>query len=304
MRRIISLVAPLVGVLIALPFVPLGPVGSWVASAHPGAHPPSPPTHDYNTATVGTQPPTAAVLANPTGRLLASLRLSTMTIVPLEELQAILPAGFTANPLPPPNAPGLAGMGLLFDFQGQCDHFAAGTSSPASGLYALHIARNTALGRNELLNLAAEFSDDSFINCHRALLGPGGSRRADVELEVQEKGGQLQLKFEVEDEAIGLRVDVRAEGPATIIGRGHADPAGSPLRTLENGMFANPAHRFSIMSDSLVVPTTTTNFTLKAGNDGDGGLGRLRLPGGTVKIVGLGPTFTLQRSFENFLQPE
>ena len=61
MRRIISLA----GVLAVVPLVQLGPFHPAVAVAHPGPHPPSPPTHDYDTENPGTQGPTSPVLANP-----------------------------------------------------------------------------------------------------------------------------------------------------------------------------------------------------------------------------------------------
>ena len=123
MRGITALKVVVAVVLTGL--APVAFVRPSIVVAHPGPHLPSPPTHDYDTATPGTQPPTAPVLANPTGRLFSLLRLAVTTIVPLEDLQRILPPGYTANPLPAPNPPGLAGMGLGFDFQAQCDRAGA-----------------------------------------------------------------------------------------------------------------------------------------------------------------------------------
>lgn len=181
-------------------------------------------------------------------------------MVPLEDLQRILPPGFTANPLPAPNPPGLAGMGLTFDFLAQCDRTGAAPSGSAPWMCVAHLARNTALARNELLILAAEVADESFLNCHQAVLGPGGSRLADLEAEVRQKDGQLRMQYKVEDEAIGLRIKVRAEGPAAFSARNHADPAAAPIRTLDQGLFANPAHRFSSMTDAVAIPITDRNF--------------------------------------------
>ena len=312
MRRMISLAVPLVAVLIALPFVTLGPLVSRVVSAHPGPHLPSPPSHDYDTATPGIQGPTSPVLANPTGRLFSAARLSVTTIVPLEDLQRILPPGYSANPLPAPNPPGVAGMGLGFDFQAQCDRTGAAPSGSAPWMFALHLARNTALARNELLVLAAEVADESFLDCHQAVFGAGGSRLAELDANVRQKDGQLRVQYEVKDKAIGLDIKVRAEGPAAFTARSaHADPAPAALRTLDQGLFANPAQRFSIMADAVGIPVTERNFRLTLGHDTDGDddaddgtLGSIGLPGGRVRVVGVMPTFVFQRWFENFFQPE
>lgn len=306
MRRTLSLAAFSAAVMGAM----LGFLGPWAVSAHPGPHVPSPPSHDYDTVMPGIQGPTSPVLTNPTGRLFSASRLSVSTIVPLEDLQRILPPGYNANPLPAPNPPGLAGIGLGFDFQAQCDRAGAAPSGSAPWMFALHVARNTALARNEVLVLAAEVADESFLNCHQAVFGTGGSRLAEVEAEIRQKHGQLRINFEVEDEEIGLHIKVRAEGPAAFNARSnHADAAPSALRTLDQGLFANPAQRFSIMADAVGVPITDRNFRLTLGSnrddDGDAGtLGSIGLPGGRVRVVGLMPNFTFQRWFENFLQPE
>jgi hypothetical protein len=306
MRRMLSLAAISAVVL----GVVLGSGGPWAVSAHPGPHVPSPPSHDYDTVIPGIQGPSSSVLANPTGRLFSAARLSVTTIVPLEDLQRILPPGYTANPLPAPNAPGLAGMGLGFDFQAQCDRAGAAPSGSAPWMFALHLARNTALARNEVLVLAAEVADESFLNCHQAVFGTGGSRLAKLEAEVRQKHGQLRIDYQVEDEEIGLHIKVRAEGPAAFSARNnHADAAPSAIRTLDQGLFANPAQRFSIMADAVGVPITDRNFrlTLRRDRDDDGDdgtLGSIGLPGGRVRVVGLMPNFTFQRWFENFFQPE
>jgi hypothetical protein len=275
MRRMLSLAVIGAAVLGAL----LGSVGRWTVSAHPGPHVPSPPSHDYDTAIPGIQGPTSPVLANPAGRLFSTTRLNVTTMVPLEDLQRILPPGFTANPLPPPNPSGLAGLGLTFDSFAQCDRTGAAPSGSAPWMSVAHLARNTALARNELLILAAEVADESFLNCHQAVLGPGGSRLADLEAEVREKDGQLHIQYEVKDKAIGLRIKVRAEGPAAFSARNsHSDPALAPLRTLDQGLFANPTHRFSVMADAVGIPITdristspcdtTETMTLTAPLDG------------------------------------
>jgi hypothetical protein len=309
MRHTTSLTVIAAVVLMALPIVQVSPLRrATVIFAHPAPHPASPPTYDYDTTTAGIQPPTSLVLANPTGRVFSAFKVSAMAIVPLAEVQAMLPPGFIANALAPPNPPDVAGIGLSFDFQSRCEHLGHGIGGPASGLYVLHTARNTAWNRNEVVVLAAELSDSSFVNCLNGVWGPGSSRLATVDVAAEEKHGKLQLTFKVKDETIGLEVNVRAEGPSAIMARGpHADPVPAPIRPFQNGLFPNPAHRYSIMSDAAVVPATSSTLRLKIGNDesdDSDSRGRLHLPGGALTIIGLGPTFNLVRSFENFFQLE
>jgi hypothetical protein len=300
MRRSLALAAAGLVTLTALLW--LGPVPRSILIAHPGPHPPAPPTYDYDTALPGTQGPTALVLSNPTGRFLQSLRLAVNAIVPTEDLQAILPAGFTASMLPPPNAPGQSAVGLLFDFQGRCEHIAGGTvSGPASGVFAVHTAFNMGLARNELLILASEFSDPSYVDCVNANWGPGSARLAEVKVRTREdESGRLRLTFDVKDKDIDLRLKTDARANAPIVARGfHADPAGVPQRSLDEGLFANAAYRFSVMADNLVVPAADAKAKLNAG-DGD----MLGLPGGRVRVIGIGPNVTFFRWYELFYQPE
>jgi hypothetical protein len=275
-----------------MPFTPVG-MRSSIVSAHPGAHPAAVlPTYDYDTVTPHTQPPTAPVLANPTGRILSTLGLAFSVYVPLAELQAILPPGFTATPAPPPLPADVAGINLQYSFHQQFALTAGGVSAPAAGLSAYHFARNTALNRLESVALAVEQSDGSFVDCQRAMLGPNGSRVAEVKAEAKQKRGQLQLKFDVEDEEIGLWIRVWVEGSSALVARGnHSDPVAVASRTLDGGMLANPAQRWSVMSDQLLVPIADKNFRLTVGGRGAIPQGQLGLPGGAVTVVSVDPTF-------------
>src|SRR5712691_6397417 len=167
-RRIVPLVLVAAVVLIAIFIVLFGPVSLPIVRAHPGVHPPSPPTYDYDTSTPSTQPPTSPLLSNPTARVVQMLRLNIGAIVPWAQLQAILPAGFTATEFPAPGS-GQALMPLVFDFQVRCERFGVipGFGSAAS-FAALHTAYNTALNRNELLVLAIELSEASNVECFNA----------------------------------------------------------------------------------------------------------------------------------------
>jgi len=175
------------------------------------------------------------------------------------------------------------------------------------------------LNRNELLALAIEFSDASQVNCLNAVYGDGSSHVADVETEIRERAGQLQMKFDVRDRKIGLHVTVQAEGPAAIVNRGMADPAGVPLRGLNAGIAANGALNFAQQFDALVVPVTAANITLNVGqkhphhHHADGGnddqsdrgsRNLLHLPGGSLPTVSIGPSFQFQRNYETFFAPQ
>jgi hypothetical protein len=307
MRRKISLAVTIAAALTALTALPFTPAGlrSSVVSAHPGPHPAAVlPTYDYDTVAPGAQPPTAPELANPTGRILSNLGLAFTVYVPLAELQAILPPGFAATPAQPPVSPDLAGLGFQYTFHHQCAHATAGVSAPAAGLSVYHFARNTVLNRIESLALAVEQSDESFVDCQQALLGPNGSRVADVEAQATQKRDQLHLKFDVADKDIGLWIRVRAEGPSALVARGnHADPVVVSSRTLDGGVQPNPAQRWSVMSDQLFIPATAMNFRLEVGGRRKIPAGLLGLPGGAVTVVSVDPTFRFNR-FENFYQPE
>jgi hypothetical protein len=271
--------------------------------AHPGVHPPSPPTYDYDTATPGTQPPTSPLLAGSTARIFETLTLTVSATVPLLDLQAIMPDGFNATALPsPPNPAGLAAIALRFRFQTRIEHLGQ-TFGPASGLSVFHVGRNNMANRNELLSLANVSSDAGVVDASNSFSGPGSTRLGDVQVEIDEKTEeadangtqrQLRVKFEVEDETIGLDVKAEADGPAAINVRNHGDPFGFLLRPL-TGTFANPAQRTATQGD---VVTFAGNPRLLAEG------GQLALPGGRLTILEIGNTVTFTRWFETFIRPE
>ena len=150
-------------------------------------HPPSLPTYDYDTTTPDrAERPTSPLLANPTARDAGMFRLDVPALVPVAQLQAILPAGFNATEFPAPGS-GRALLPLLFLFQERCERFAQPSGFGSfSGLSVVHTAHNSVMNRNEILVLAAEFSEASNVDCFNAAFGPGSARLADVEVEVEE----------------------------------------------------------------------------------------------------------------------
>ena len=122
---------------------------------------------------------------------------------------------------------------------------------------------------------------------------------AEVKAEIEEEEGQIRLKFEVEDEAIGLDVEVRGEGrSADIVQRFHVDPQVVAFRSLNNGLSPNPSFRLAVQQDRSQIAVTDSNLKLR------GAGGQVRLPGGSLTLVGLGPTFNIVRWQEIFTKPE
>jgi hypothetical protein len=137
------------------------------------------------------------------------------------------------------------------------------------------------------------------VDAINAANGPGSSRVAGVEVEIEEKEGQIRLRFEVEDEAIGLNLKVMGEGrSADIVQRFHVDPQVVAFRSLNNGLSPNPSFRLAVQQDRSQIAVTASNLKLT------GAGGQLRLPGGSLTLVGLGPTFNIVRWQEIFTKPE
>jgi len=152
MRRIILSTAVAALALVVIPIVQFDLDHTSVVVAHPGPHPPSPPTYDYDTVTFGTQPPTSPWLAGAEAHHLWTLRLNFNVFVPLAELQAILPAGFTATETA--HGSGLAAVFLYFNLQERIERVGLGTFGPGSSLSVGCLAGNMALNRLENLYLA------------------------------------------------------------------------------------------------------------------------------------------------------
>ncbi len=298
MRQILFFTVVVPAILVVVSIVQFGPLRPLVVGAHPGVHPPSPPSYDYNTDIPGTQPPTSPLLANPATQTLRTFQLTVSSVlVPLGELNAILPPGFNAIE----SSPGSDTASLILDFifQERFERIGIGTFGPASGLQVRASVLNITLNRQETVLLAQEYSDPAFVTAINAANGPGSSRVAGVEVEMEEKKGQIRLTFDVEDEAIGLNVEVRGEGrSADIVQRFHVDPQVVAFRSLNNGLSPNLSYRLAVQQERSQVTVTDSNLELRAAG------GQLRLPGGSLTLVGLGPTFNIVRWQEIFTKPE
>jgi hypothetical protein len=227
-----------------------------------------PPTYDYNAATPGVQPPTSPLVANPATHQLRTHQLAVPVLVPLAEVQAVLPSGFNAVESAPGS--GTATVTLVFIYQQRFERIGNGTFGPAWGLQVSLTALNTNVepDRLEAILPALELSDAAVVDATNAAFGPGSSRLAETKVDIKEEGGRLRFRFHVVDKAIGLNVKVSAEGPAAIVTRGRFDPAPVPSRTVDNGRAPNPPSRNAAQFDSSAVPTSDADLDLDVAGDG------------------------------------
>ena len=292
-----SVVASTVAVLLGFMPVLLG-------SSQVGAQGPTPtgspaPTYDYNDAAPGTQPPTSTLpgglLENYESRTLRSHRLVVQVLVPLAEVQALLPPGYLATASA--SFPATAVVNLNCEYQLRAEQPGVGSFGPASGLLVgLPAAQNTNLGRSEALILAAFLNDQSTVEVWNSTFGPGVTRLAKTEVAIEEKGGKLRITCNVEEESLGFRLRWGAEAPAALVNRTKADPAAGFTRFL-NGLTPGPAFRTASQVDNVVPPAASANVTVETKD------GKLHLPGGNLTLAGVvGVNFL--RNLENFAKLE
>jgi hypothetical protein len=258
-----------------------------------------PPTYDYNSAAPGVQPPTSPLLANPAARELRTHQLGVSVLVPLAEMQAVLPPGFTAVESAPGS--GMATVGMGFIYQARFEQTGAGTFGPVSGTTVIHTARNTNADppRLEAVFLALELSDPAAVAAANAVFGPGSSRLARTKVDIKEEGGRLRLRFHVVDEALGFNVKVSAEGPAHVVTRSQSDPVPVPWRFLNNGGVPNPPLRAAFQGDINTIPSAAADVDVSVVGR------RLRLPGGgRLTVMGVGPSVSFWRWVEVVTRPE
>jgi hypothetical protein len=255
-----------------------------------------PPTYDYDTLTPGTQPPQSPLLDGYTYRSVRTYQVAIPVVVPLAELQAVLPSGFVAVASPSGSATAAVTLNLFLDQRFQP---AAGgpTYGPTSALLvtATVLNNNLATPRMEIVFPAFEASAD--IDRLNEAFGPGAARLAKVEAEIEEKKGRLHFSFDLSDAEIGFKLKAEAESPAAINNRSVSDPVGLAFRTL-NGTVPNPAFRASSQSDTLSVPAAAAGVKLSAPGRS------LQLQTGRLSILGLGANVTFSRNVEFVLKFE
>ena len=253
-----------------------------------------PPTYDYDATVPGTQPPKSPLVAGYDYRSVRTYQVTIPVLVPLAQLQAIMPAGFSALP----SAPGAntATLSLAFFLDQRFERTSVNQSyGPVSALLVSTTARNDIAGRNEIVFPAFEASGE--IAALNASFGPGSARLADVKVAIEQQNGMMRFSFDINDPGLGFKIRAEAESPAAINNRTMSDPVLLPFRTF-NGRTPNNAFWAASQSDTLAVPTAAANVKLHATGN------RLRFPAGTLSIVGLGPTVTFSRNVEFILKFE
>jgi hypothetical protein len=249
-----------------------------------------PPAHDYDPTTSGVQGPTSPLLAAPDGRYFRGHQLAIGLLVPLAELQALLPDGFEA--LPSAAGADTSLVGLTFVYQQRSVHADGSLLGPISELLVGATVQNTLLGRQESLFLTAVVNDRAVVAAFNEQFGPGSHRYGDVAVLIEEAAGSLRFTFDVADPALGSHLRVAASGPAGLSNRLRFDPQPLPFRFLNGDGRAGPASRAASQSDGQTVPTAMANVQVTA-NDGT-----LRLPSGSLTIGGVGPNVGMGRWLE------
>jgi hypothetical protein len=245
-----------------------------------------PSTYDYDADTPGVQGPTFPLFANSFTRFFRPISVNVPVLVPAADLQAALPSGFNAV-----SDAGRSTISAFFSFQVTDAEQAPAT--PYHTLVLLTVATNTHLNRRETLVLARFNSTQESVDAQNLATG-GGVRRADFEWEVGQKGGELSILVAIEAED-GLALHVAARGFAQIDQRVKFDPNPSPFRFVDAGV-ALGSFRLASMFDQRVVPSDPTNVGVSAKD------GRLKLPGGgSLIVLGVGPTFIFSKSQEVWL---
>jgi hypothetical protein len=246
-----------------------------------------PSTYDYDADTPGVQGPTFPLFANSFTRFFRPISVNVPVLVPSADLQAALPSGFIAVS----DAAGRSTISVLVSFQVTDAEQAPAT--PYHTLVLLTAVTNTHLNRRETLVLARFNSTQESVDAQNLATG-GGVKRADFEWDVGQKGGELSILVAIEAED-GLALHVAARGSAQIDQRVKFDPNPSPFRFVDAGV-ALGSFRIASLFDQRVVTSNPTNVEVSAKD------GRLELPGGgSLTVLGVGPTFIFSKSQEVWL---
>ena len=242
-----------------------------------------PPTYDFDPAVPGVQGPTSPLLANPFTHFFRAISVNVPVLVPATELQAALPPGFNALA----DVLGRASINALFSYM-----VTDAEQTPVKPYRTLVLqvgARNTTLNRNEVLVLGSFSSTQESVDAQNLTVG-SGAWLADFEWEISDKGGDLEIRVEIESEEFGLGLSVAAKGPAEMNQRIRFDPNPLPFRWVDAGVALNSFWVGSTF-DQLAVASTPTNIEVSAKD------GRLELPGGfSLAVLGPGATFLFSKS--------
>jgi hypothetical protein len=261
-----------------------------------------PPTYDYLPdnpllpETLGVQPPVSTRAGQPLDgfdfRGMREYMVQFTLSVPLAELQAVLPPGFVAS-APVPGA-GTASIYLIFVLGQVAWWQGFGVTGPYSYAFFFAPVYNTALGRPEMVQLAIEVGTPEQVEIANAFYGPGVTRLAEIEEEVETEGIVTRFRLKVKDHALGLNLQAEAFCPYPINLRTKTDPDLRIWR-FTAGKTTGPSFRQASQSDYRLVTLAEARAKVEAKD------GFLHLPGGSVRLLGLvGPTVSFNRNSEGF----
>jgi len=280
--------------LVALVLVDTARVGS----AQTGSRAPL-PTYDWDDNVPGTQGPTSPLLAGAPQRALRMLAVQIPLLIPLTELQAVLPPGFNAVATPAGSNTGQ--LTLTFAFQQRVTRIADGQTVGGSALLFQVTVLNTNLmpNRQESGLLGYEFSSQELVDRFNEEFGPGTARLANVHVQIGEDAGNLTFKSNVTDDSLGLNVSAQATCPGPLVNRTKNDPVANVARFLipQRSFFTATQH------DNRPVPQAMANVQVETPD------GRLMVPvegGGSrsLTISGIGANITFLRNQEIFTKLE
>ena len=250
-----------------------------------------PPTYDFVPGEPGTQPPPA--LGGPfTARELFTFSLRVVVLVPLAQLQALLPPGFVATPFPAGSD--TAFVNLQFNNQTRLERPGTGPGSGTfgpSGTFQIDTRitnpDNVAEGFFQLVHLV---SDATLVPLRNRILGPGSSSAARFKFEMEDEEGSLRIKARVRHDGLGLDVKADATGPSAFANRFGGGLARSRFQNQDSPTTANPQILTVVHGDNAGAQPPE-NVRLNAT--------QLQLPGGTLDVIGVGG-FTFIRNLETF----
>ena len=265
-------------------------VGSAAAVGPVGA---PPPTYDYDAPTSGIQPPTSPLLENPDYRSFRTYQVTFPVLVPLDELQAIMPPKFHATP----SAAGAttSTLNMAFFIDQRFERVGTGTFGPVSGVLVSTVAVNKNVSPEQSELVFPAFAASGEIDALNASFGKGAAKQAEVSVRIEQSDETMRFAFKVKDKATGLDVTATATSPSAMNTRSVSDPVGLVFRTFD-GRSANAGFRAASQSDTLPVAVGAANAKLGAYRN------RLRFPGGSLTVVGLGQSITFARSVEFILK--
>lgn len=235
--------------------------------------------------------PTSPLMQGYEAHVFRTFQLNVPVFVPLAELQNTLPPNFSA--VANPSGSATAAITIAFIFHQRSERVGS-VDGPADGLVVTAVVHNDLLQRNETVLLVNEQSDATSVANANTLFGEGTTRLAQVETEIEEQNGVLNLKFDATDDDLRLRVKVQATVSAVSMTRVGQDPLLTPFRAV-NGHIAGNAFLGANRYDTGSAPVTPSNPGLEMP-------GSLRLPGGDISIVSLGSSISLNRWRDNYFK--